>query len=406
MKKLILLSLIFLFVGCPPTAKNSVKIYLQRQEYESAKEQVLIGLKDYPNDYELYCLLAKAEIGLANWGAASKSLQDAFKIDSMKTINWLVKDKENVSVYWQTFYNAAFAFSSERKFDEALINLKYAKKIDPNDVSQHILEGAIYGELGNIELANKAYEKALSIDPENPEAYYLIGKSLYEKRLFDSSLVYFSDAIKHFETKYVRIEKVIFQNLPEPDKELKHEINKLWIEKKNDELDQLVKVKLGFDGGLDKHRRNIENFFKTTEGLAQSYYLLGMAYYRLKEDSLAFKNLLESLDLLPEDLDALYFTGEILLIKFNKYQEALGYFDKIIQLKDDDIPAWFYLGACYLQLKNYKKAIDIYENKILVLDPKNTGAYQMLGEAYRAMGNSKKAYEYFMKAEELQKEQK
>ncbi|KPJ70663.1 hypothetical protein AMJ52_09595, partial [candidate division TA06 bacterium DG_78] len=302
------------------------------------------------------------------------------------------------------FYNAAFTHYQDRKFNEALKSLNYAQMIDPDNVSQYILTGGIYRDMGDTEASNEAYKKAISIDPENPEAYYLIGKALFETKLHDSSIVYLNDAVKYFQSKYDNIEKIIFQNLPEFDIALKHEINKLWRDKKNDELDQVIKVKLGLDGGITTHNRNIEIFFKTTDGLAQSYYLIGMNYYKMNKDDLALENLKKTLELMPEDFDALFFTGE-LMIRGQKYREAIGYFEKLTQLKPDDLYAWFYIGASYLQLQEYQKAIEVYEEKVLKLDPKFVEGWTNLASAYQKIGNSKKAYECLMKAEELKKGQ-
>lgn len=398
------LIVMILFIGCPPAHKNSARIYIQQQDYLRAKEMIFTGLKETPDDYELYTLLMKAEIGLGNWMNASKAFKDAIKIDSLMTVRYLLGDTDNISVYWQALYNAAVALHAEKNYEGALANLQYTKIIDPNNVSQYILEGGIYSELGDKEKANKAYAKALSIDPENPEAYFLIGKSLFEGKMYDSALVKFSDAIKYFTIKYERYAKILFQNLPNIDKELAHEIIRFWSEKKEDELDQLIKVKLGFDAGLPAQKRNIETFYKVTDGLARSYYFTGMTYYNLREDSLALEGLLKTLEFMPHDLDALFYTGEI-KIRFREFREAIPYFEKITQLKEDDILAWFYLGVCYSQLKEYKKAIDIYEEKVIVLDPKNINAYTNLAFAYREIGNQKKALEYLMKAEEIQKEQ-
>lgn len=404
MKKLILLGLIVLFVGCPSAPKNSAKIYIERGEYASAKEQLLIGIQQTPDDYELYCLLAKSEIGLAQWMPASEAFQRAFDVDSVKTIGWLHKDKNNIPVYWQSFYNAAVAQMQEKKYNEALGNLGFCKILDPTDVNTYILEGGIYNELGKKTMSDKAYAKALSIDPENPEAYFLVGKSYFGQKMYDSSLVKFNKAIKYFEVKYNRIAKPLFQNLPEVDRGLLNEIIDLWIDQKNNELDELVKIKLGIDAGLSAMKGNIERLFKTIDGFARSYYFSGMAYYNLKNYDLALENLLKTLELMPEDPDALFYTGE-LLIRSKKYQEALGYFTKITQLKKKDLYAWFYSAVCYTQLKDYQKAIDIYEGKVLDIDPKNIDAMTNLAYCYRETGNNKKALEYLMKAEKLQKEQ-
>lgn len=399
-----LLALLILFIGCPSAPKNSARIYINQGDYIRAKEQVHSALKQTPDDYELYAILMKAEIGLGNWIDASKAFKDAIKVDSSNTINYFLGDKKNISVYWQSLYNAAVAYQGQKNYDEALANLQYTKIIDPTNVSQYILEGGMYSERGEKEKANKVFTQALSIDPENPEAYLLIGKSMFESKMYDSALVKFNDAVKYFNIKYQRYAKILFQNVPEVDKELAQEIITLWAEQRNDELDQLIKVRLGFDAGLDAQRRNIESFYKVTDGLARSYYFIGMTYYNQRNDDSALENLLKSLEFMPNDLDALFYTGEITL-RTKKYQEAIRYFDKLTKLKKDDVYAWFYLGVSYSQLKDYKKAIEIYEDKVIVLDPKMINAYTNLAFAYRELGNNTKALEYLMKAEELQKEQ-
>ena len=118
MKKLLLLGLLILFIGCPTTEINSARIYIERGEYQRAKEQVLIGLKNDPGNYELYCLLGKSEIGLSHWTEASTAFKNAIKADSLSAIKWILKDKKNVGVYWQAFYNSAVALEMEKKYDE------------------------------------------------------------------------------------------------------------------------------------------------------------------------------------------------------------------------------------------------------------------------------------------------
>jgi len=404
MKKLIFLGIVFLFIACPPTAKNAARIYIQQGEYEAAKDQILAGLQSTPNDFEYYVLLAKVEIGMANWLAASDAFSRGMAVDSGKTVNWMLNDKQNIPVYWQALYNAAITLMGEKKYDRALKNLKYCEVFDPENVSQYILEGGIYGELGEVNKANAAHAKALSIDPENPEAYFLVGRAKFERGAFDSSVVDFRETEKFFLKRYDRTLKVVFQNLPAPDKGIAQEIVGLWGEKNEEALDVLIKVKLGFDGGLNDQRRMIEQFYKTTDGLARTYYYIGMAQYNLRNDSLALSNLLKSLDLKSDDIDALYYTGEI-YVKFGKYDESIVLFKRITELREDDAYAWFYLGVNYTQKKEYQKAVDIYENKVLSLEPRNIDAMTNLAYVYREMGNNKKALEWLTKAEKLQKEQ-
>jgi len=401
MKRIALLGFIVLFIACPSSYKNATAIYIAQGDYLRAKEQALEGLKATPDDYELYLLLGKTEIGLTNWLAATDALQKGVAVDSMQSVNWMLADKNNISVYRQTFYNAAVAFAQDKKYDKALANLGYCHVLDPADVSAWVLEGGIYGEMGDTEKSSNAYNQALKIDPENPEAHYRVGKAYFDNKEYELSLERFNDAIKYYEGQYNAVARNIFQNLPAVDKALAYQIVDLYNNKKKDELAELMRVKLGFDNPTEQDR-NIERFSKTTEGLSRTYYFTGMTYLSLKNDSLALASFNKSLNLKPDYFEALFYTGEILL-RQGKYQVAQGYFEKATKTSDE-LFAWFYLAVCYTQLKNYQKAIEIYENEVLRLDPKNIETMTNLAFCYRELGNTKKSLEYLMKAEALQKE--
>jgi tetratricopeptide (TPR) repeat protein len=400
MKKLSLLVLgALLFVACPATWENSAKIYMQKGMYEDAKAQAIIGTQQVPTPYKAYCLLAQAELGLANSPAATKAFRDGMKVDSVGTLQWIMNDKNNTSLYWQTFYNSAVAVTTEKKYKEALSDLAICKQIDPTNVNIFILEGLIYGELGEKEASSAAYKKAVEIDPQNPEPYFRIGMSYFERKNYDTALVYFEKSVTMFAAGHENSKKVVFQNV-EFNKALAQEIYILSTAKKTDELDKVVKIKLGLDGGLAAHARNIDRLVRTMDGLSRAYYYTGITYYNGQKDTLALNNLSAALDLNPNDLDALFFSGEI-LIKHQKWTEAQARFEKVTSLKDDDIVAWFYVGVCLMQLKEYKKAISVYEDKVLKYDPKNLDAYTNLAICYRELGDTKKAMEYLQKKEQI-----
>jgi len=299
MKRIALLGFIVLFIACPSSYKNSAGIYIAQGDYLRAKEQALEGLKATPDDFELYLLLGKAEIGLTNWLAASDALLKGIAVDSAQSITWMLADKNNISVYRQTFYNAAVAYAQEKKYDKALANLGYCHILDPGDVSAWVLEGGIYGELDDTDKSSNAYNQALKIDPKNPEAHYRVGKAYFDNKEYESSLTRFDDAIKYYELQYNAVAKSIFQNLPAVDKALAYQIVDLYNNKRKDELAELMKVKLGHDDPSTQDR-NVEKFSKTTEGLSRTYYITGMAYLSLKNDSLALALFNKSLNLEPD----------------------------------------------------------------------------------------------------------
>jgi|UniRef100_A0A7V3VTC0 tetratricopeptide (TPR) repeat protein len=403
---LFLVIVVLFFTGCPPTWKNGCKIYIQQGEYARAKEQALIGISTSPDDFEAYCLLGKAECGLGNYAEASKAFQNGFKKDSLKTLTWLKTDEngKNVTVYWQAFYSAGYRAYQDKKYEEALQNINFAKLLDPENPSQYILEGNIYTEMGEREKALSVFRKILEFDKENPEACYFIAKGFFDKQAYDSCLYYVDISIKSFEKEYTKFKNVLFKNV-EFNSSLAKELVNLWKGNKKDALDQFIKVKLGFDEGLQGHEKNVEKFVKENEGLGRGYYLAGITYINLKNDTLALKNLRRSVEFISEDIDALFFLGET-LIRLSKWAEARNYFEELVRIKPDDFPGWFYIGVSYLQEKNYKKAIEIFEEKALPLEPENLDVLTNLAVAYREIGNTKKAWEYLQKADKISKEKK
>ncbi len=397
---------VFFFTHCPATWENACKIYMQQGEYARAKEQALVGTQTAPDYYGAHCLLGKAEAGLGNYPEASKAFQEAYKRDSAATIKWLTADEggKNVSVFWQAFYSTGLKDYLDKNYQSALVNLQFAQKLDPTNASQFILEGNIYADMGNREMAYKSYKKVLEFDKNNAEANYFIGKMFFDKQAYDSCLFYINNSLKTFEKEYEKLRNILFKNV-EFNQGLAKELITLWKDRKRDVLDQFIKVKLGYDDGLTAHEKNVERFVKENEGYGRSHYLTGIVYINLKNDTLALKHLTRSAELLFTDPDALYFTGE-LLIRMNRWIEARKYFDELVTVKPDDFAGWFYIGVCYAQEKNYKKAIETYEERALPLEPENIDLLTNLAFAYREIGNTKKAMEYLQKADKLLKEKK
>jgi tetratricopeptide (TPR) repeat protein len=399
---LMLFILCGLLSGLVSPELNTARIaYYNNRDYERAKKACLKGIKEGQKNFELYAILAGCEISSGNWQDASAALINAFEVDSSKTFKWMDEKGGGEQNFYQAFYFSAHELFDEQKYEDALRQLDYAKMLNPGEIKIYVLKGAILYKMGKKEEANKQYQKVLGLDSENPDVYFLIGKSLFESKAYDSSSTYFNNATKYYTNDYSRLSRVIFQNLPEVDKNLVPKIMNLWHGQNFKQLDSLIKTELQFNEGLDVHIKKFEQFYRAATDLARSYYFAGMSYYNLKKDSLALKNLLKSIELTPYDLDGLYFMGEI-YIKLKKYDDAVPYLKTLTRLKKDDVYAWFYLGVCYTQLKRYKKAIDVYENRVLELDPKNIDAMNNLAFIYSELGENEKSFEYLKKVQEIQ----
>jgi len=402
MRKIFLLNLIIFcnLLAVPPSVYlNTARIaYHNEQDYNRAKKACLEGIKIDQKNFEFYVILGGCEIGLGNWLDAAQALYGAFGADSLKTASWISKQPEGDKYYYQSFFFSARGLFEQQKYEDALKLIRYAQP----DISTYTLKGAILYKLGNKTEASAEYQKALDMDPENPDVNFMIGKVLFDSQSFDSCLSYLDKSVKAYGLKYARITNLIFQAAGKPKKDLILEIAKLWADQKLEDLDRVAKKDLGFAQGLVELKGNLEQFFKVGGDLARACYYQGLAYHNLGKDSLALDNMIKCLELKPDDLDALYFAGEA-LIGLTRYKEAMEYFEKVVSRKEDDRYAWFNLAICQTHLVNYKTAVSIYETKVLVYDPTNLDAMTNLVSLYNALGNKQKANEYLMKADSLQK---
>jgi tetratricopeptide (TPR) repeat protein len=405
MKKFLIVGAIalILFTACPPVALNTARIaYFNDQDYVHAKEACLTGIETEPDNWELYAILGGSEIGLNNWGPAADALTRAFEIDSTKFLGWIA-GQEGWKYYYQPFYYAARDLSEEQSFDKALSHLNYAERLDPSDGRTFTLKGVILQQQGEVEQSRLEFTKALEKDPKNPDVHFLIGKTWFESKEYDSSTIYFGNAVEHYKAKYEKERKLVFRNLPAPDRDIEHEILALWGAN-SEQLDELITVTLALEGGLKQNQRILDNYIKAADGYSQSHYFQGMSHLNLERFEDAYEALKMSLEIVPGEINALYFTGEA-LIRLERYDEAKEYLKRATELKEDDLFSWWYLGVIEMQQENYKEAIKIFEGKVLVLDEKNIDALTNLSYCYRELGNNQKAYEYLMKADKLQKEQ-
>ncbi|MDR1003907.1 MAG: tetratricopeptide repeat protein [Prevotellaceae bacterium] len=79
------------------------------------------------------------------------------------------------------------------------------------------------------------------------------------------------------------------------------------------------------------------------------------------------------------------------------YEEAAGYYNKLID-RDPYVPSyWYGLARCYYQENNFEQAIDAC-NYALIGDDEYGDAYAMRGNAYHQLGNADAALENYIQA--------
>ena len=145
----------------------------------------------------------------------------------------------------------------------------------------------------------------------------------------------------------------------------------------------------------------IKPFTEFVEKVSQADYYLteGNKYFFGGDYNQAIEYYQKVLQLNPNLAEAYYNLG-LAYGSLGQYQKAIEYFQKSIQLDPNLAEAYYFLGNAYVRLGQYQQAIEYYQ-KSLQLNPNDASAYNNLGLAYRKIGQYQKAIEYCQKALQL-----
>jgi len=280
----------------------------------------------------------------------------------------------------------------EGKYDQAVIYLEQALKLDPNsveilyrlsevylkvgngekavDTAQRAVEkepknfafrmslGGIYASLRRYNSAKEQYKKATELNPSNQKVQMLLGIVEAELGEMDESISIFSKAIKEnpynemaffYRARiYLEMEKI---------KEAKKDLNQALIVRPSfreagvtlgmlhervGEIDKAIEVYNRIDGGGRYKKR------------------LAQLYLSQKNYDKALKELEEYEQIEPDDFTA---KVKIALIRFElkQYDKAATRFESILKVEPKSDNIRFYLAAVYEESKNLPKAIENYK---------------------------------------------
>ncbi len=158
------------------------------------------------------------------------------------------------------------------------------------------------------------------------------------------------------------------------------------VSKKNQLMQQAVAE---FDAGL-----------KIYPTYPDCYEQLGLAWYRLGNKDIAFKNYTEALKYNPEKA-VTYSNLGILYFESGDYVKSLELYLKATELDPSYADGWFNLGSTYGMTAKYDLAIKAFE-ECIKYDPENAKAHEFMGVTYQNMHQPEKAKPWLEKAKQIE----
>ncbi|MDR0233132.1 MAG: tetratricopeptide repeat protein [Dysgonamonadaceae bacterium] len=244
----------------------------------------------------------------------------------------------------------------------------------PYETRYQILIGDLYLEKGENEKAYKAYQKAFSIDPEDP--YYIVSMANYYELTGEQALAEkeIDTALKNskldIETKLTILGRYI-QNLHK---------NKKEIENANALIETL----------MNQHPQETElNLMYGTFLLAQE---------KIDDAKFQFQIVTESS---PENIAA---WEQLLRISFMEEnpENAIEICNAALIHFPDAPQFYFYSGIAYYQIKDYPKALKSFQDGVQYIEPDDvrllSDFYGQIGDIYHQMKDKELSHQNYEKA--------
>lgn len=267
--------------------------------------------------------------------------------------------KSNIS-FWEESYekspnqmrvlhNLSHYYLLNNDIKKAFVMLKRLVVFNPANYYAHVNLGKLYLDSGNNEMAEREFKRAIEVDPKLPEAYFNLGSFYASKGLFLKA-----------KGKYEKADLRYGWNLQKLPELFRDEMRAKLI---------LNKAKINLDLGLFlESEKELNRYIKKYPDSGQANYLLAQVYTKIGKDELALKILRKHKG--DRFIQAkIYNDIGLIYLRQNKFEEAIGEFEKAVSNDPGLTEAQYNLGKILLEIRNDRKKARFHLEKALALKP-------------------------------------
>ncbi len=361
---ILLAGLAFAGFQCSSTDMTSAKLYISQKNYDKALEALQREVSKNPQNAEGYYLLGNVYGEKEEYDKMieaydkSLSISNEFKsqVEDNKKYYWVNLFNKGVN-YYQKGVNTTNEDSSKILFDKSIYMFVYASKLEPDSADTYKNLAFVYLGAGENEKAIEPFQQLIKLE-KSLDGYKYLGEIYYNqginlKNQFTSSKNA-EDSVKAMDSfnKAIEVLQEGRENFPDNPEILLTLSNSYINANKTD-------VALNtFKELVEKDPEN--QYYRYNYGVL----LLGKNDYETAADQ--FK---KAIDLDPEYQNAIYNLavtyvkwgtainkiaedkGEMDNTEYKeKFQQALPYLEKSVELQPEDAPTWELLGKVYTVL--------------------------------------------------------
>jgi len=262
--------------------------------------------------------------------------------------------------------------------DSALNAILKAVRLDSNNTTYYLKLSDIYFAMKNIDASEEMLEKVIAMDNKNQEAYLKLAELHFLHKRYEKAHEYLEKVllIDSYNPKAYFIRGWIYKEEKDTNAAIRSYL--MAVEQQSDYFEAYEELALLYHRKKDPLAINYyKNAINIQPENVQILYDLAMFYQETGDDEQAITHYKMILQINPSYKYALHNIGWIYMVEQEKYDEAVAFFTKSIEVDSNYIDAIYNRGIASENLKQYDNARQDYAYT-LKLDDKYMPAIEAL----------------------------
>lgn len=277
--------------------------------------------------------------------------------------NMIVSNPNNSNNY----YRRALFFYKEGEYDQALADIERAINIDDSVAEYFYLEGNIYYDDNVFENAFKSYQTVVDLDNEHLEAILKLSSLELALENYQLALDMVNKALKidpnYAEAYYLK--GFIYLDGGDTTKAISS--FRTAVEVNSDHYDSYIMLGKLYASEKHEYARNYyDNALRIRPNSIEALYNKGIYLQSIEEYDEAYLIYDQIIDQDSSSYFAYYNRGYIMLISDSSYSGAIEEFEKSLKFYPYYFEAFYNIGLCYENQGNYKKAEEYYKKSLKI----------------------------------------
>lgn len=330
-----------------------------------------------------------------------------------KLVELIVAERDYVVKDWLI---RGLDFLYEERFHDSIAAFEKAISMEPDNCNVYYNMAVAYGFLEKNDKAVRNYRKAIELKADFPEAWCNIGSELEILEKHEEAVEAYNTAIE-LRPDYPKAYEKMGTDLRKLER--KEEAVQTY-DKMGDTLlrmgreDEAVEaynnmaldlIKLGLDDNSEEPliipsypELDLEALQQEQESL-KIYYRQGNGYLKFDKFEEAIDSFDRIIDLRPDDLEARFIRAKILL-RMGREDDSLAAFKEVTSKDPSHVKAQYFLGKALMEMGNCDKAVRAF-NRVIELMPDYPETYHKLACLFAKENNENQVFIYLSKYFEL-----